>query len=1036
MSTVYDRRALDCTATLPMISSLTNLAYQTSASPAVREFVSRDGGLERLVAILKKTPMTDRRNGLKWTLAFQCVVNIGVRGTERIRKRVVESGMILVTVKVLESFLEVLKQVREENERNQRMEAAQANNSTNGTSASAPVAPLLSPAPSASVYSTNLPLALRENMTPHSHPSSLSHNSHINHTSSHNIHATLPLPGHYSHSSQASAAMDGESGSHNTASSVGSSNSSGSSRRSSGTAANGFGILGAHASSLGNVSSRSSPSRSPERAQQAPGGTLSASTLSHEPINILGTQTTEEPQSMDTDPRLVPQGQPSLSQQQPQRQSHQFFFREDDILQCLQLLAYLSKYPSLRSAFNDASGPNVFAIVEKFTHRAMHPLEIQYWAGVIMRNFCRKDDSRMGIRQCAYTGCGKWESKPREFAKCRRCRKAKYCSKQCQSKAWSDGHRWWCIERKPESMGVSSMYASDPPPAPPPPPPPAPDLQDQAEQEPALSVNGGILSIGAPTGTRVVGGAGGNLSAIQHARGIRITDTPALQGPAATGPSLHAPTPMAYHAAGTGGHGNHPGQPGQGRPQPHQHHQHQHQQRSDSGYPPTNPSPLNPTTHSAHQQQQQQHQQQRSMTTPSMSAHPQASPHAHSRQPSQQSQQGPQQQVAMPHQQQLPTPARSQVSSGALASPTGGSRPSFPPGVPTPEQLAQHFVCQVAQNPGQHNQLVQQLHEQFRRYYPVEQHAEAKRLFSLHARTYFASFQQMQNAAQAQQQPPRSLPTPIRGDAVFQPNSAPLRPMLDMSSSEGPVSAPVSNLGHLPPYPGEGLPQVNAPLTALGSANTYVSNNGTSNSNNSTGSHSTTDISSGVSRTPDRRRSYEDSDDEYGGPSTRTTSVPMLTQDLSSTTLSSSFASEPMQTSPVEGRFPRISLPGTFGGSGSSSSSAASSSFPSSASTTGANPHDAHAHHHHHQQSWTSDTQMSSGKVARDYKVRKLMRSEEHGGNDGDVSPASVSTHHHQAVGEAAVQVSERSHYENGWSYSRQMAAQESHQHHHRPNHP
>ena len=29
------------------------------------------------------------------------------------------------------------------------------------------------------------------------------------------------------------------------------------------------------------------------------------------------------------------------------------------------------------------------------------PPEIQYWAGVIMRNACRKDESRGGIRQCA-----------------------------------------------------------------------------------------------------------------------------------------------------------------------------------------------------------------------------------------------------------------------------------------------------------------------------------------------------------------------------------------------------------------------------------------------------------------------------------------------------------------------------------------------------------------------------------------------------------------------------------------------------------
>ncbi len=56
---------------------------------------------------------------------------------------------------------------------------------------------------------------------------------------------------------------------------------------------------------------------------------------------------------------------------------------------------------------------NVFSLVERFTYRPSSseveaptppptlPTEIQYWAGVIMRNACRKDDSRGGIRQCA-----------------------------------------------------------------------------------------------------------------------------------------------------------------------------------------------------------------------------------------------------------------------------------------------------------------------------------------------------------------------------------------------------------------------------------------------------------------------------------------------------------------------------------------------------------------------------------------------------------------------------------------------------------
>ncbi|GJE85597.1 zinc finger MYND domain-containing protein [Phanerochaete sordida] len=99
---------------------------------------------------------------------------------------------------------------------------------------------------------------------------------------------------------------------------------------------------------------------------------------------------------------------------------------------------------------------NVFSLVERFTYRPSSselegpnppptlPPEIQYWAGVIMRNACRKDDQQGGIRQCANMMCGKWESFPREFAKCRRCRKAKYCGKECQSIAWSEGHRFWC----------------------------------------------------------------------------------------------------------------------------------------------------------------------------------------------------------------------------------------------------------------------------------------------------------------------------------------------------------------------------------------------------------------------------------------------------------------------------------------------------------------------------------------------------------------------------------------------------------------
>jgi hypothetical protein len=157
--------------------------------------------------------------------------------------------------------------------------------------------------------------------------------------------------------------------------------------------------------------------------------------------------------------------------------------RDEDVLMALQLLAYVSKYCYLRKYFQQChlvpklridkelylldggSAPdrgtpvddfdedeeeyllpddyNIFPLVEKFTMRH-HSQELQYWAGVVMRNLCRKDDARGGIRQCANYKCGKWEELPRQFAKCRRCRRTKYCGKECQKSAWVF-HRHWCV---------------------------------------------------------------------------------------------------------------------------------------------------------------------------------------------------------------------------------------------------------------------------------------------------------------------------------------------------------------------------------------------------------------------------------------------------------------------------------------------------------------------------------------------------------------------------------------------------------------
>jgi hypothetical protein len=110
-SALYDRRALDCTAILPLINSLTHLSYLTSTSPRIREILVLDGGLERLIHILKTCHRSDKRSTWKWSLAFQCVVNVGVRGNEQIRTSVVEAEMIPVVMQLLGNFLKTLDQL-------------------------------------------------------------------------------------------------------------------------------------------------------------------------------------------------------------------------------------------------------------------------------------------------------------------------------------------------------------------------------------------------------------------------------------------------------------------------------------------------------------------------------------------------------------------------------------------------------------------------------------------------------------------------------------------------------------------------------------------------------------------------------------------------------------------------------------------------------------------------------------------------------------------------------------------------------------
>lgn len=127
-TSLYDRRALDCTSDRPLIYSLNHLTYLAASSSRVRETLCTDGGLERLVAILKRcfynddesnSNLSDRefiqRDTLlawKWTLCFQCLVFVGTRGSEEIRTRMASCGIIPVIATVLDNYLQFVAKIK------------------------------------------------------------------------------------------------------------------------------------------------------------------------------------------------------------------------------------------------------------------------------------------------------------------------------------------------------------------------------------------------------------------------------------------------------------------------------------------------------------------------------------------------------------------------------------------------------------------------------------------------------------------------------------------------------------------------------------------------------------------------------------------------------------------------------------------------------------------------------------------------------------------------------------------------------------
>ena len=611
---LYDRRALDCTSTLPLINSLNHLCYLTTSSARIREILTIDGGVERLVCILKNGRSQDMMETWKWNLAFHCVVNIGVRGSdgrgsdsrgsENIRTRVVEADIVPVIATILDNYLQVLSKTRSQHmdsdvkrsrarlgsmkrlsNRHSEEEDQERTPRSSRREAPPPIA-IPSDSPASSILQNHASLVERppsprhHGLHPHRH-----HRRHVslpghmqttgeverperlllpNDRLARSAHLTPPDPSllpPMTASSQpdtpltprqpidASASGEMSDTDQTRVSSRRSSQRRPSIRRevsTSGDSDNGqpsnmrdedievqidtnLNRLGEVHSLLDQAEGRASAletvdaSETAEAVQipinpQIEGTIIDSAATPRPPVRIQPPLVVNSPPPPEVPPRGLT-GMPRESWRAMCGNVASSVPRDEDVIMSLQLLAYISKYCDLRSYFqqthlvprlkitkkqlasidlmNNKPGQfppendddeddivdndgeyeqpddyNIFPLVEQFTVK-WHSQEMKDWAGVVMRNLCRKDKTRGDIRQCAYYKCGKWEEYAKQFAKCRRCRQTKYCSKECQKRcvdtirslfktvltnknsAWTL-HRWWCSEATTTTTATST----------------------------------------------------------------------------------------------------------------------------------------------------------------------------------------------------------------------------------------------------------------------------------------------------------------------------------------------------------------------------------------------------------------------------------------------------------------------------------------------------------------------------------------------------------------------------------------------------
>ncbi|AAS50751.1 ABL020Wp [Eremothecium gossypii ATCC 10895] len=522
--TVYDRRALDNVADLPLINSLNHLTFLTSSSAKVRETMSEDGALERLVSILHDCYLTlhDLCIGLhvgfrmgtvdsivrqrkmamvawKWTLAFQCLVLTGTRGTQEIRKQVAHSGVIPIIATVLDNYMIYHKNFdffRDEPIEFDFKSIASGNIFQ------------LQPEEMESFFQKmdkshpNLRLCINMErfkiLVGEDIPSLLDDPAKVN------MHNCVPPITRLDTDFQSlwEGTLGLKSDEHPLSDVVLS-------------IPREF-FLGrvipkldditwsvqllafltkctATKPYLQKVSLVESISFRPilERAKER--YTLLSNSLP--PLNFtdLSLVDDDDQRTSSSKPKVPIVIDPFLMEinaiceesnnKKQAKKSVNFSmlgltdftklkkadttdvwraFRMYDEVQMKKRFSYKWDYDKVSRELDEETWNkiinretlNLFALVERYTVKIENDANITYWSSVVMRNSCRKHEAT-GVRQCANFFCGKWEDHPKQFPKCRRCKRTKYCSCECQLQSWAY-HRYWCHDVGSVFTGTSS----------------------------------------------------------------------------------------------------------------------------------------------------------------------------------------------------------------------------------------------------------------------------------------------------------------------------------------------------------------------------------------------------------------------------------------------------------------------------------------------------------------------------------------------------------------------------------------------------